>query len=192
MLSAAFTSFGCGMGNNLRFLHSLFPTARYLGSDISGVAIAKLRAAGFARSHFWVNDERLQIPEPISIVIEGGALQHVSKEQARAYVSEIFEAMRPGAEGFFEIASTEHALFQRVGEGGHDAGHGLRYFYTLNDIEELFSLFEITRIYHLKREIVATADDNLGEPKAVTKLRFERADLSGTPVALPFEQQKHP
>ena len=82
--------FGCGMGNNLKFIRHAFKDARILGSDISEVAIKKLQDDDMPNSEFWVNDQNLNMPsKEIDLVIERGALQHVSKDQAKSYVKEM-------------------------------------------------------------------------------------------------------
>jgi SAM-dependent methyltransferase len=147
--------FGCGMGNNLRFIHQAFPRVRLLGSDISAVAIKKLQDDSIPNSLFWVNDQNLNMrSNEIDLVIERGAMQHVSKEQAKSYLKEIYDSMKIGAEGFFEIASTAHGLYEKLGEVGDDPTVGFRTFYTIGDIKCLFADFKINRIYHLQRDLV--------------------------------------
>lgn len=147
--------FGCGMGNNLKFIRHAFKDVRILGSDISKVAIKKLQDDAMPNSEFWVNDQNLNMrPNEIDLVIERGAIQHVSKDQAKSYVKEIYEAMKIGAEGYFEIASTSHGLYEKLGEVGYDPGFGFRTFYSIDDIKCLFADFKINRIYHLKRDLV--------------------------------------
>lgn len=147
--------FGCGRGNNLKFIRHAFMDARLLGSDISEVAIRKLQDDCIPNSMFWVNDQRLNLrSNEIDLVMERGAIQHVSKDQAKSYVKEIHDSMKIGAEGFFEIASKSHGLYEALGEAGDDPTFGFRTFYSLDDIKCLFSDFKINRIYHLRREVV--------------------------------------
>ena len=147
--------FGCGMGNNLKFIRREFNSVRILGSDASSVAIDLLKSARLSNAEFWVNDKFLNIKaNNIDLVIERGALQHVEKKQAINYVNEIYESMKYGGEGFFEIASTAHGLYKKLGKEGYDPSYGYRTFYSLDEIKTLFSRFHIKNIYHLKREIV--------------------------------------
>lgn len=156
--------FGCGMGNNLKFISYAFKDVRLLGSDISEVAIKKLQDCSIPNSEFWVNDEKLNLnmrSKEINLVMERGAIQHVSKDQAERYVKEIYDSMKIGGEGFFEIASTSHGLYEKLGEAGHDPAFGFRTFYSIEDIKCLFADFKINRIYHLKRDVVL--DDSQGQ-----------------------------
>lgn len=154
--NATIYEFGCGVGNNLRFLQSLFPDINILGSDISSVAIQKLKSANLENSEFWVSGDDLELNSrgPIDIVIERGAIQHTTKTLAKSYLRQISDAMRDGGCGYFELASTSHDKFEVLGEGGYDEGYGFRTFYTINDIEWLFEDFKIIRIHHLIRELV--------------------------------------
>jgi SAM-dependent methyltransferase len=161
--TASVYEFGCGMGNNLTFIRGIFANVRLLGSDISEVAIRKLQSLGLPNSSFWVNNQELRMVEKdIDLVIERGAIQHVSKERAQKYIHEIYQNMKWGGEGFFEIASTAHGLFKKLGAEGYDPGFGYRTFYTLDDIKKLFSQFRIKNIYHLTREVVADAGGGAG------------------------------
>lgn len=163
--SSTIYEFGCGMGNNLKFIRGVFENVRLLGSDISPVAVQKLKSEGLPNSEFWVNDSELKIVEKdIDLVIERGAIQHVSKDQARKYIDEIYQSMKVGGEGFFEIASTSHGLFRKLGESGYDERFGYRTFYTIDDVNKLFSQFKIKRIYHLTREV---AMDSAGAADAI-------------------------
>lgn len=126
-----------------------------MGSGISGVAIKKLQDDSIPDSEFWVNDQTLNMrSNEIDLVMEQGGVQHVSKVQAKSYVKEIYDSMKIGAEGFFEIASTSHGLYEKLGEVGDDPTFGFRTFYSIDDIKCLFSDFKINRIHHLKREVV--------------------------------------
>lgn len=148
--------FGCGMGNNLKFIKMIVESAKIFGSDTSSVAIDSLNSEAIPNAEFWVNDNYLNLAgKNIDIVIERGALQHVEKRQAINYVNEIYENMNYDGEGFFEIASTAHGLYKKIGDGGYDPSYGYRTFYSLDEIRLLFSRFQITNIYHLKREIIA-------------------------------------
>lgn len=147
--------FGCGVGNNILFLRSIFPKIRLLGSDISQVAIDKLVAKGLENSDFWVSNSDLMLGGrgPVDLVIERGAMQHVPKDLAKQYVRQIHDALKTGGSAYFEIASTAHDKFEVLGGSGLDKGFGYRTFYTIEEIKELFRDFSITRIYHLQREL---------------------------------------
>lgn len=168
--------FGCGVGNNLTFLRSLFPDIRLLGSDISQVAINQLISRKIQNSDFWVSDEDLMLSEkgPIDIIVERGALQHTPKEMAKKYIKQIFDAMKSGAVGYFEIASTKHEKFEILGEEGLDKGFGFRTFYTLNDIEKLFQDFSITRIHHLTRELIFDATSDLKQIQGSFQIEIKK------------------
>ena len=147
--------FGVGMGNNIKFIHQLFPDVTLYGSDISKEAIQKLNRENIPNSKFWVNDFQLNMQvDELDLVIERGSLQHVSKDQSKAYIYEIYQSMKIGAEGYFEIASTSHGLYKELGELGLDPKLGLRTFYSLEEIHNLFSEFKIQKIFHLTRELL--------------------------------------
>jgi SAM-dependent methyltransferase len=173
--SSTVYEFGCGMGNNLKFIRGIFENVRLLGSDISIVAINKLQSEKLPNSEFWVNDHELRIVEKnIDLVIERGALQHVPKDRARRYIDEIYRSMKVGGEGFFEIASTSHGLFRKLGESGYDKGYGYRTFYTIDDINILFSQFKIKRIYHLSREVVMDSEGGVGVVQGSFQIEIEK------------------
>lgn len=153
--------FGCGLGNNLKFIRQNFNNVRLLGSDISSVAIQKLKAEKIENSDFWINDQDLRLVgrEKIDIIIERGSIQHVPKNLARDYINQIYNSMTVGGVGYFEIASVSHDKFNLLGESGFDNGYGFRTFYTLEEIRCLFSQFQIKRIYHLTRELISDAVD---------------------------------
>ncbi|MCX7180896.1 MAG: hypothetical protein NTX56_19720, partial [Proteobacteria bacterium] len=126
-------------------------------------------------SNFWVNDHDLRLVEKdIDLVIERGAIQHVPKEQAKIYVNDIYQSMKVGGEGFFEIASTRHGLFSKLGESGYDKGFGYRTFYTIEDIYRLFSQFKITRVYHLSRELVMDSAGGTGAMQGSFQIEIEK------------------
>lgn len=172
--SSTVYEFGCGMGNNLKFIRHVFKEVRLMGSDISEVAIKKLQSDSMANSEFWVNGQNLNMRKnEVDLVIERGAIQHVSKDQAKSYVKEIYEAMKIGAEGFFEIASTSHGLYEKLGEAGYDPGFGFRTFYSIDDIKSLFADFKINRIYHLKRDVVLDSSLEHNEFKNYTQGSYQ-------------------
>lgn len=150
------------MGNNLKFIKNLFPELKIYGSDISKEAIQKLQMEDIPNSTFWVNDSKLNIKtNDLDLVIERGSFQHVSKEKCKEYIHEIYQSMRIGAEGYFEIASTSHGLFKELSDGKLDPKLGIRTFYNLEEIQNLFSYFKIHKIFHLTRELLL--DDSLNK-----------------------------
>ena len=99
--SSTIFEFGYGIGNNLKFIRGVFADVRLLGCDISPVAVQKLKSERITNSEFWVNGSELKIVEnDIALVIERGAIQHVSKGQAQNYIDEIYRSMKVGGRDF--------------------------------------------------------------------------------------------
>ena len=157
--------FGCGTGQNLGFLKSLFPEAVLVGSDASaaGLALARRLHPGLL---LFCNGDRLGLAaEGLDAAFGRAALQHVPKPLGRAYIGEIAAALKPGAPAFFEIASTGHGLYASVGDGGEDPVFGYRVFYALDEALALFEPhFEVEHVYERARARVAGPAPAGGRP----------------------------
>ena len=154
---ASLLEFGCGNAQNLGFLRSVFTQARLIGCDVSEQGLIKAQAL-YPDLELFVNGDDLGLsPASLDAVIERAALQHVPKVLGQRYVAQMFEALKPGGTGFFEIANTQHGC-AKLGDGGEDPVFGYRVFYDLGEIESLFAAFEIEQIFERKRVQIKTPE----------------------------------
>lgn len=155
--------FGCGNAQNLGFLRGLYPQATLLGCDVSEQALIKGREA-YGRLGLFVSGDALGLkPNSVDVILERATLQHIPKSLAAAYVSEMFQALRPGGRAFFEVASTDHG-YARMGDGSEDPVFGHRVFYDLEELKTLFSDFQIDQVFDRRRMQVEGADHQNGRP----------------------------
>jgi len=161
---ASVYEFGCGNGHNIGFLQPLFPKARLIGSDIAETGIEKAREL-HPDVEFFVNDENLPFEAgSLDVIFERGVIAQTPKDLARSYARQFYDALKPGGVAFFDIPNTGHGHYARVQAGDEDPVFGFRVFYTLEELKDLFSMFEIERVYEHRRSLVDGPAEQNGRP----------------------------
>jgi SAM-dependent methyltransferase len=155
--------FGCGNGQNLGFLRSVFPKARLSGCDVSAEALIAGRRL-YPDLDLFVSGDALGLkPGSLDVILERATLQHIPKPLAARYVQEMFAALKPGGRAFFEVASTDHG-YAAHGDGSEDPVFGHRVFYALDELKALFADFQLDQVYDRRRALVEGAELNNGRP----------------------------
>ncbi len=91
---ARILEFGCGIGRNIPFLRSYFPSAEVQGSDVS---VKSLKAAEKSNpgTHFFFDDGTGIIPSAYDLVFVAGVLHHIAPDARNEALIRIRGRLRP-------------------------------------------------------------------------------------------------
>lgn len=138
---------GCGVGNDLDILRSLFPTAQTVGIEMDEEAASKARARG--HEVFVGPFESVELPPgSFDIVTSSHVIEHLARPDEM--VRRSLELLRPGGVVQIETPSTEGLDFRMFAKGHWGGYHAPRHFYlfrfrTLDLLAERFGAKVVDR-----------------------------------------------
>lgn len=157
----SFLELGCGEGNNVWYLTR--EGFDVYGLDGSATAIAKaqarLQAEGLT-AHLQTGDvirlAEIYSGRQFDVIINAGCLQHNGFAAIRSALVQARELLKPGGRIFSTMIATgsygdglgdevEPGTYTNISDG-HLAGLGLCHFFTLAEVQELFSDFSEVQI----------------------------------------------
>lgn len=159
---------GCGNGNNIGFLQSVFEAGEYCGVDGSEHIVKRLRDA---QPDLDVKCADFTHTIPFSgqfdLIVDRAAMTHNTTQAIRNGLDLVYNKLRPGGKFIgIDLFSTEHSEYGRGSPGddiftrtGYTEGCfalvGRVHFWDSQHIGDLFSRFEIIMLEHrlVRREI---------------------------------------
>ncbi|NDZ14509.1 hypothetical protein C7T35_18195 [Variovorax sp. WS11] len=91
--------YGCGIGRNIPFLRTAFPSAHVEGSDISQASLEIARRDN-PDTHFFVERDEAHLTEPVDLIFVAGVFHHIPVAQRAGVTRKLFDRLAPGGELF--------------------------------------------------------------------------------------------
>jgi SAM-dependent methyltransferase len=91
--------YGCGIGNNVKFLSEVFPDSEICGCDISAKSL-EIAARSHPRVKFFLLDKNSPLENGFDLVFTANVFHHIPKQQRQDAVRQILEFLMPGGSAF--------------------------------------------------------------------------------------------
>lgn len=101
--------YGCGIGRNIPFIRTVFPSARIEGSDIS-VASLEIARRENPSVDFFVESVDTPDPDPYDVIFIAGVFHHIPVKDRSVVMNTLYRRLAPGG----EIIIFEHNPFNPV------------------------------------------------------------------------------
>jgi ubiquinone/menaquinone biosynthesis C-methylase UbiE len=88
--------YGCGIGNNIGFLKSSFPSSNIWGCDISSKSLEFASAAHPSAHFFMAGNRASELDEKFGLIFVANIFHHIPLKERPAALSEICRLMPPG------------------------------------------------------------------------------------------------
>ncbi len=138
---------GCGSGRDAK--EFLKHTSHYIGVDLSEALLAFAKRNVPEATFLHADIETMELPEQIDLVYSSASLLHTNKQRFQSILERLRSKLTPGGLVYLSLKESdqyrEEMQIDRFGSR-------VFYHYSLQDIQEMSSGFQILKERHLKHE----------------------------------------